>query len=574
MNSKEILLNSSVYAVSKIGKSKCVLNKVMWLLILFLAFLGSSYQIYLFMKVYLEYPVIVNLQIDQQERISFPAVTVCNMNRMKFMHAGCLQNPSKCPKPVADEVFVGSIPGNSRQPPLILPERRGINMKKENESKAQLEFLKKYYKLSPYNRNSAGYLRDEVITSCSFNFKSCEFRHSLNMRYGNCYTFNPLNSIFQELLMATSVGPINGLEMTLSVDPEQYLPISHTVGMRIVIHDPSDEPDPEDKGINIAPGYETHISLKETVMRRLPAPYKDKCVFYGGEDEPLVKSRTLCVQACIQEYSFARCGCVDPFFWTMSTYQHCDTSNSTEMNCLDTLMKYLAINETNCQCPLSCLSKHYNEQITRTLWPSKAYFLETNFRKIDEKAFKTYRNSHVRVRIFFSTLERSLYEQKAMFQESEMYGCLGGEFALWLGLSLFAFCELIEVLLFLANHLICDFKERIDLFSIKYWSCGGIGINLHYATECPLTEYWHLKKPASHLIHVWLHYVASNQQSRNEIFNMIGFTLANSQKNAPGSRTVHTRFRLAPLAGVSSGVFSALARRLPSVSFCLPHCSL
>ncbi|GBM81599.1 hypothetical protein AVEN_82330-1 [Araneus ventricosus] len=45
-------------------------------------------------------------------------------------------------------------------------------------------------------------------------------------------------------------------------------------------------------------------------------------------------------------------------------------------------------------------------------------------------------------------------------------------------------------------------------------------------------------------------------------------------KNAAGSRTVHTRFRLAPLAGVSSGVFSALARRLPSVSFCLPHCTL
>ncbi|GBN15836.1 Degenerin mec-4 [Araneus ventricosus] len=265
--------------------------------------------------------------------------------------------------------------------------------------------------------------------------------------------------------MATSAGPINGLEMTLNVNPDQYLPISHTVGMKIDIHDPYDEPNPEDKGITITPGYETHISLKQTEVRRLPAPYKDKCVLYGGEDEPLVKSRTLCVQACIQEYNFARCGCADPSFWTRSSYHHCDTTNSTELNCLDTSMEDLAINGTNCHCPPPCLSKHYNEQITRALWPSKAYFLETNLGEIDEEAFKTYRKSHAKVRIFFSTLQRSLYEQKALFQEFEMFSCLGGEISLWLGISLFFLCELIEVLLLLVNHLICDFKKRFVLFS-------------------------------------------------------------------------------------------------------------
>ncbi|GBL82087.1 hypothetical protein AVEN_50645-1 [Araneus ventricosus] len=130
-------------------------------------------------------------------------------------------------------------------------------------------------------------------------------------------------------------------------------------------------------------------------------------------------------------------------------------------------MEDLAINGTNCHCPHPCLSKHYNEQITRALWPSKAHFLETNLGEIDEEAFKTYRKSHAKVRIFFPTLQRSLYEQKAMFQEFEMFSCLGGEISLWLGLSLFVFCELIEVLLFLVNHLICDFKKRFILFSMS-----------------------------------------------------------------------------------------------------------
>ncbi|GBN15829.1 Degenerin mec-10 [Araneus ventricosus] len=136
--------------------------------------------------------------------------------------------------------------------------------------------------------------------------------------------------------------------MTLSVDPDQYLPISHTVGMRIVIHDPSDEPDPEDKGITIAASYETHISLKQTIMHRIPAPYKDKCVFYGNKEKYLVKSRTHCMQACIQEYNFARCGCSEPSFWTMLEYKQCDTTNSTEMDCLDRVMKDLSVYGTNC----------------------------------------------------------------------------------------------------------------------------------------------------------------------------------------------------------------------------------
>ncbi|GBN15827.1 hypothetical protein AVEN_209132-1 [Araneus ventricosus] len=90
--------------------------------------------------------------------------------------------------------------------------------------------------------------------------------------------------------MATFAGPNNGLQMALIIDPDQYLPISPIDGMRIVIHDTPDEPNPEDKGIIITHGFQTHISLKQIVMHRMPAPYKDKCVVYKGEEKPLVKS--------------------------------------------------------------------------------------------------------------------------------------------------------------------------------------------------------------------------------------------------------------------------------------------
>ncbi|GBM06930.1 Degenerin mec-10, partial [Araneus ventricosus] len=428
------------------------------MIVVVIACLGCSYQIYFFMKLYLEYPIVENLQVEERNTVHFPAVTICNLNRMKLDWEPaldcsiCFENNYD-----KDEYSAGN--------PLILSERRSISSQNKNESKAQQNFLKNYFKLSPEDRKNFGYLLDEVVESCSFNFKSCEFQHNLNMRYGNCYTFNRLNGIFKDAQMVNFAGSIKALEMTLSIKPEQYLSTSHTVGMRILIHEPSDEPNPEYNGFNIIPGYETHISLKQTEVQRLPAPYKDKCVLYGGVEKPLVKSQTHCMQACIQEYNFAKCGCIEPDFWSAAKYNVCDIKNSTDVDCLNSLINELSMQGTNCKCPPPCFAKHYNEQITRALWPSKAYYLQ-NRGKIYKNSYKTYRKSHARVRIFFSTLEKSTFEQKAMFQEPEMFSCLGGEFGLWLGLSLFVFCELIDILLFLVGHLLRDFKKCSDFLCI------------------------------------------------------------------------------------------------------------
>ncbi|GBN15826.1 Degenerin mec-10 [Araneus ventricosus] len=433
------------------------------MIVLTVAFLGCSYQIYLFTKFYFEYPVFVNLQIKERNKVRFPAVTICNLNRMKSKYE---KHHSFDGNQIESPLDITGV--NSDQMPLPLSEKSDINFRNKNESQEHLKFLRKYYNLNSESRQKFGYQLEEVVKSCLFNFKPCEFKKNLNMRYGNCFTFNQLNGIFQEVPMASFAGPNNGLEMILIIDPDQYLAISHTVGMRIVIHDPSDEPNPEDKGIAIAPGYETYISLKETLMQRLPAPYKDKCVFYGGDENPLVESQAHCMQVCIQEYNFARCGCVEPFFGTTLENKKCDTTNSIENDCLDSLMKDLAINGSTCKCPPPCLSKYYNERITRVLWPSKAYFLEMNRTENFEFAWDFYRKSHARVRIIFSKLERTEYEQNARFQESEIFSCLGGELALWLGISFFVLCELIEVPLFLVSHFICYLKESINLFNTKY----------------------------------------------------------------------------------------------------------
>ncbi|GIX77033.1 acid-sensing ion channel 2 [Caerostris extrusa] len=252
--------------------------------------------------------------------------------------------------------------------------------------------------------------------------------------------------------MLASAGSSNGLELTLHVEPEEYASISHTIGMRIVIHNPMDNADPDGNGINIFPGYETDISLSQTIIRRLPAPYKDKCVSYV--DNPFQQSQTQCMQDCIQEYNYKHCGCVERSLPSKFNMKWCTVKNTTELCCLDAVINNLAIHGVDCKCPSPCLTTYYNERLTMAKWPSKAFFLEGSI----GEDIKIFRKSHAKVRISFSTLAIITYEQKPVFHESEIFSHLGGELGLWLGLSLIAVFELLEAFLYFCNRKIYNFR--------------------------------------------------------------------------------------------------------------------
>ncbi|GBO46636.1 hypothetical protein AVEN_38238-1 [Araneus ventricosus] len=77
------------------------------------------------------------------------------------------------------------------------------------------------------------------------------------------------------------------------------------------------------------------------------------------------------------------------------------------------------------------------------------------------------------------------------------------------------------------------YLKRFNLALTPYRSCGGVGSNLHYATECLLTESWHLKRPEQQLENLWFQRVASYQLFRNKIFNIIRFIHTNGQLFTP-----------------------------------------
>ncbi|GIY66919.1 amiloride-sensitive sodium channel subunit alpha [Caerostris darwini] len=219
--------------------------------------------------------------IEKKEIIDFPAVTICNLNRMKLKYVPCLYNLTKlCP--LFSEY--------GRSDSISLPERRSIHSRKRefrgkilNNRDASIEFLHLYSQLNNIKRKIFGHHSPDMIKTCLFNGRqnNIDFESFVSFRYGNCFTLKPEGVYFKKPWKGTSAESGNALELVLNVEPDEYVPISHTIGMRIEIHNPKDIPDPERNGFNIFPGYENHITFSQTIIGRLPFPYKDKCISYA-----------------------------------------------------------------------------------------------------------------------------------------------------------------------------------------------------------------------------------------------------------------------------------------------------
>lgn len=306
---KSVKQESSILGVSKILHTRNRFRKIIWMLVLVIGFTGCLYQICRFVKVYLQYPVIVNLQVDQQWNLVFPAVTVCNLNRMKKNYKRCLDtavNWEECS--ISFEMSASGIA-------IRMTERQNAQRScssqmsgtYDKEKNKRMEFLEKYSKMDEKRRFDSGSQAEEFIEHCSFNDKPCstrEFLKSQTLQYGNCFTFNT-QSLTGEPLMTSRTGYFSGLELTLNIDPNQYMSISHVIGARVVVHNPTEDPNPEGNGFDISPRFETSVSLKQSLVRRLPSPYRDHCVDYDPWNSNYGKSQDSCVARCIQERNFA-----------------------------------------------------------------------------------------------------------------------------------------------------------------------------------------------------------------------------------------------------------------------------
>ncbi|XP_055938173.1 degenerin mec-4-like [Argiope bruennichi] len=277
----------------------------------------------------------------------------------------------------------------------------------------------------------------------------------MNFRFGNCITFNK-GTEDTEPLKVSQTGVESGLVLKLHLETDQYQPTTHTVGARMMLHDPYTTPSAEEEGFIISPGYETSVSLKQTVVSRLPAPYTDKCLDYKNQTSFFASNRNECIRKCIQNQNFKKCGCIDQTLAVLDDLTACNLMDVTESCCLDDALEDMSHNGSSCDCPLPCTTVLYNEELSRSLL--FANFTSENFTKdpspgkqpVKSNDLKNsginYRKENLRVKIFYSSLGRRVYEQRPQWDIVELLSYLGNEIGLWLGLSAATLFEILEKL--------------------------------------------------------------------------------------------------------------------------------
>ncbi|GBN96694.1 hypothetical protein AVEN_107898-1 [Araneus ventricosus] len=85
-----------------------------------------------------------------------------------------------------------------------------------------------------------------------------------------------------------------------------------------------------------------------------------------------------------------------------------------------------------------------------------------------------------------------------------------------------------EEILFVTGHgPFPSFLNRFHLSDSDSCPCREVGDLVHYATTCPLTLSWHIRKPSTSLESLSYQRVLEYPNSRNRIINMIKFIIDN-----------------------------------------------
>ncbi|KAG8200392.1 hypothetical protein JTE90_028569 [Oedothorax gibbosus] len=438
---KAFLKKSSIYALNQIGNSNTTRRKIFWAFILIGGIIGCCSQVIRYLSAYYAYPVVINIDSVNIFDQDFPGVTICNLNNVKSSFFPCVlrkEDYEKCNRtnlqmPSSLEEAVKWVQPDCFK--LAVP-------KLSDEFQERMRFTSLYFSLTEDSRKRFGHQAEDFIKSCSFNGEDCfhtDFSVYSDGTYGNCFTFNTANTS-KEPLKTSYIGPNSGLTLELDVESSEYIWLTQSVGARVIVHDPYKEPIAQDIGINVSPGFETTLGLSMTSMIRLESPYIDHCKKYGRGD-----SKRQCDISCNEKKIFSRCGCLPPSKTQLDSHVNtCDLSNVMKL-CCQHLVGYKSESvefNVTCDCPLECVSSDFEIKISSGMWPTQVRHLAS--KEYANLSVEDVSSTVLKLKLYFDTLERLTYEQKPMFEDSEVLSQIGGQMGLWLGLSLAAVFECLE----------------------------------------------------------------------------------------------------------------------------------
>lgn len=421
-------------------------RRVFKLLVLFACLFGFFFQLSEYLILYFTYPTTLELfaKFEEEKYLPKPIVTICDLNGIR-RRAFCRDFPENCKSPENITNFC---------------QKYGYFCRKENLTEADLMFPNEntYFNYD-YNRSiieEYGVRAEDILKSYKNITEHIIYSNEI-AKLRNCYMINlnhydqirtinedPEKEFFMMYLSDTNtIGDI-----MMKFNPEEKFRPTVPIGAKVSIHSIDQLINPFIDGFVVQPNKRYIIQLKVIENNLLTGPYKTNCTHYDQIKSKFFGqnyTRQLCFIECKKKISIKECGCISPEYPFDTEDEFC--SDYSFQLCINKL------NLDTCydKCRTAC---HY------TVFKYEVYDTPIEFFKyhipLESPNDEEYRERLSVMNFFYKRPEVLIYKYKPKFQSIELFSYIGGYIGIWLGISLIAICDFLQVIFVYIYHIIMN----------------------------------------------------------------------------------------------------------------------
>lgn len=441
----DTLSSSTIHAIPRITQNRFFIIKVMWMICFLISSGVCSWFITKSIMDYLKYEVVSNIEINYQERLIFPIVSICDLNMFATSYAN----------------EVNFLLFRSHMPPINLSITAKIL------SNILLQSI-------GFDKTKLGNSLDNMIITCKFNGIDCnlgnDFEPYFDVNYGNCFRFNsgknmtghnvPFKYVYQS-------GMILGLELELfigsAIDNDRIFSVEN--GIELIINNETINSYLHE-GIKLPTGYSTQILLSSNIVRKKPKPYS-KCTedlisidSYNSESyKKTIGGLNIsyyfvsCIYICLQKHIGQKCGCQSSymnltFYDSMRLcavlFNQIKDQTYKDMECIMSVAFEFSQSlelKNQCDCPLECEFNFYSYTTSFADYPTYQYSKYLMNSTLIQKRlsyrglidYRILRESIAKVVIFYDNLRQTIITENAKTSLSDLISNIGGTLGLFLG---------------------------------------------------------------------------------------------------------------------------------------------
>lgn len=383
-----------------------------------------------FKDAYFSYPTITDMTVDVAKELPFPAVTVCNLSPYSNLNLKTDR--------FLEEYFTSLSNLGHFLPPVNFSDPNYFHLQEDGVD----GFLQNH-----------SFAMSDMFVVCAFKgmMVNCfDYFRSKVTSWGICYTFNDPG--LAEPIKTRHTGSTTSLTMYLKIDQANYVfGENMAAGMKIVLHNPDEEPNVRDDGFLASPGFATYAAVRMVKYKYLEYPFKafgdSYCVHTKRPtfENPLKNHGNYSLFACMKEckltYILNKCKCrmyfdeVDKRICSWKEYMYCykPTRDKFEID---------IAGQSNCSCPLPCEDTEYQTQISSTYFPS-----DINSVLLSQLGFMDLRKDYLEVRVFYDSLRYTTVQQVPKYTSSDIVANLGGQLGIFIGASFLTLTEIAEFII-------------------------------------------------------------------------------------------------------------------------------